>query len=303
MVMKIDGSLGVTYPDGSVQNSQPSGRNRIVNGGMRIDQRRGGASATINTALPKYVVDHWATRSASGSFTAQRTGTPGNYALTLTATTSTDDVTLVQYVESEFIADLATKQVTLSFTASSSSVTTLPWAIFSANSVNDFTNRTLIANGNLTISSTPTRYQVTFTLSAAAANGISVYVSNGIVLSAGNTFVVTNVQLEEGTFATAFERELISSEIDKCQRYYETGTYKQFQSGGASCTGAVNFRTLKRIAPNVSPASLTYAAAPNGNYPPTSTEWVTNSSFGVNRSTDGQLAFTWYASAQLTAEV
>lgn len=55
------------------------GRNRIINGNMRVDQRNEGASVTINSATAAYTLDRWAGvgASADGVFTVIRsTSTP-----------------------------------------------------------------------------------------------------------------------------------------------------------------------------------------------------------------------------------
>jgi len=56
MSVAINGTNGVTYNDGSVQASAPVGKNRIINGDMRIDQRYSGSAATVSSG---YTVDRW----------------------------------------------------------------------------------------------------------------------------------------------------------------------------------------------------------------------------------------------------
>lgn len=51
MTTIVNGTTGVTFSDGSVQNTAAIGfRNRIMNGAMTIDQRNNGAASanTIN---------------------------------------------------------------------------------------------------------------------------------------------------------------------------------------------------------------------------------------------------------------
>ena len=56
MSVAINGTDGITYNDGSLQPSAPVGRNRIINGDMRIDQRNAGSVATVSS---DYTVDRW----------------------------------------------------------------------------------------------------------------------------------------------------------------------------------------------------------------------------------------------------
>jgi hypothetical protein len=69
MVMVIDGTQGITFPDTSKQyNSYYSFKNRIINGAMVIDQRNAGASITFNDGV--FPIDRWttvATQSSKGT--------------------------------------------------------------------------------------------------------------------------------------------------------------------------------------------------------------------------------------------
>ena len=56
MSVAIHGTNGVTYNDGTVQASAAIGKNRIINGDMRIDQRNAGVAATVGSG---YTVDRW----------------------------------------------------------------------------------------------------------------------------------------------------------------------------------------------------------------------------------------------------
>jgi len=52
-----------------------------------------------------------------------------------------------------------------------------------------------------------------------------------LVATNGATFYITGVQLEVGTVATPFEREIYSQTLAKCQRYYQTHSLFQSSSG------------------------------------------------------------------------
>jgi hypothetical protein len=48
--------------------------------------------------------------------------------------------------------------------------------------------------------------------------------ANSIVAVSGATLYITGVQLEVGTVATPFERQLWNNQLAQCQRYYIAGT-------------------------------------------------------------------------------
>jgi len=58
MSVKINGTDGITFNDGSLQQSAATGKNLIINGDMRIDQRNAGASVTITTNS-QYTIDRF----------------------------------------------------------------------------------------------------------------------------------------------------------------------------------------------------------------------------------------------------
>jgi hypothetical protein len=76
MTMILDGSLGVTFNDASLQPAAASPyvlKNKIINGAMVIDQRNAGAagSAAINTN--PFGVDRWSVYGdVNGKFTYQQ---------------------------------------------------------------------------------------------------------------------------------------------------------------------------------------------------------------------------------------
>ena len=62
MPVTINGTNGLTFPDGTVQSTvgYVPFRNRIINGDMRIDQRNNGASTTPSGASAgTYTLDRW----------------------------------------------------------------------------------------------------------------------------------------------------------------------------------------------------------------------------------------------------
>ena len=115
--------------------NNPSWRNRIINGDMRIDQRNAGASVTPTAAI--YTLDRWLTNNTQASkFSVQQNAgsvTPpagftsylGVTSLSAYSVTSTDFFSIIQAIEGFNTADFGwgsanAKTVTLSFWVRSS---------------------------------------------------------------------------------------------------------------------------------------------------------------------------------------
>jgi hypothetical protein len=92
MPISVNGANGITFSDGSIQNTGAAGfgfKNRIINGAMVIDQRNNGAATTTHVSYP---VDRWCIikDTSSGSFTIQQSSTaPAGFAKSLVFTVGT----------------------------------------------------------------------------------------------------------------------------------------------------------------------------------------------------------------------
>jgi hypothetical protein len=142
MSVTISGTAGVTFNDGSSQNTSAYGggfamRNRIINGAMVIDQRNAGASTNNAGGALTYSLDRWSYfGSGSSKFSIQQNAgsvTPpsgfknylGVTSLAATTVASTDLYLLQQPIEGLNTYDLDwgtanAKTVTLSFWVRSS---------------------------------------------------------------------------------------------------------------------------------------------------------------------------------------
>jgi hypothetical protein len=239
MPVSISGTNGVTFPDSSLQVAAASpyvNKNRLVNGSFAIDQRNVGASQTFTAAAAvAYTVDRWYGSCTGANITGQRVAgtSPNQYAYRFTGAASNTGTLFGQRIESFNTYDLISTTVTGSVTLKSSSITSVTWTAYYANSSDTFSSKTSIATGTLTINSTATRYSFSFDAGANAGNGIAIEFTTG-ALTATNTIHYENAQLEIGTSATPFERRLYNQELANCQRYY----YKQQATGAATFFGS-----------------------------------------------------------------
>ena len=256
----IDASQNVTFA-GSVNTPNTFGfKNRIINGGMVIDQRNAGASVTPNGV---YTLDRWvAYQSVASKYSLQQNAgavTPpvgfSNYlgitSLSAYSVVSGDAFTLRQSIEGFNIADLGwgtanASTVTLSFWARSSLTGTFggtlnnlgyvesypfTYTISAANTwekksitiAGDTTGTWATGNTNGVIVGWSLGAGTTFSGTAgswATATYTSATGAVSVVGTSGATFYITGVQLEKGSTATSFDYRDYGRELALCQRYY-----------------------------------------------------------------------------------
>jgi hypothetical protein len=267
MTVSISGSLGVTFPDSSLQTGAASPyvtKNRLVNGSFAIDQRNAGASQTFTAAAAvAYTVDRWYGSCTGANITGQRVAgtSPNQYAYRFTGAASNTATLFGQRIESFNTYDLISTTITGSVTLKSSSITSVTWTAYYANSSDTFSSKTSIATGTLTINSTATRYSFSFDAGANAGNGIAIEFTTG-ALTATNTLQYENAQIEVGTSATPFERRLYNQELANCQRYLfaiksseQSDTYCRFIQGdienSTSFTSGYTLPVRMRVTPTL----------------------------------------------------
>jgi hypothetical protein len=203
-------------------------RNKIINGGMEIDQRNAGNLKSITVGINDYSLDRWYGVCAGASVTHRRIPTTAprvSYLLRITGATGCTTTWVAQRIESSIASQLAGLPVILSFYAASNALTQIlagygtPINTQADNWSNSGTNNVQTVN----ITNTLTRYQISFTMPTEASRGLYIsFYSNG-PLTAGQTLDITGVQLEEGTTVTPFEQRPIGTELFLCQRYFEYG--------------------------------------------------------------------------------
>ena len=269
-------------------------RNRIINGGMVIDQRNAGASVAITT--PIYCPDRYQIRLVAGSgHTAQQvttapTGFRNSLKITVgtgAAPTSAQNGFIYQAIEGYNMADLGwgtanAQTVTVSFWVNSSVTGTYGFVLannaanrayvtsYTVNSANTWEYKTITIAGDTTGTWETTNgvgIQVIFDIGQGSARSYSASsswqandalgLSGGtkLVSTSGATFYITGVQLEKGTAATPFEQRLYGTELALCQRY-------AIQYGSAQLIGNGTVRTSGASAYMFFPTNVTMRATP-----------------------------------------
>jgi hypothetical protein len=123
--------------EGFLLNSyQPTLRNIFINGSFGIDQRRDGSSQTFTAAAAlAYSVDRWYGYCTGANVTGQRiAGTaPDQFFYRFTGATSNTLVGFGQRIEAANSFHFAGQTATLSVSLASSSLTSVTWTAFYAN--------------------------------------------------------------------------------------------------------------------------------------------------------------------------
>lgn len=248
-------------------------RNTIINGGFAIDQRNAGASQTITAAAAlAYTTDRWYSYCTGANVTGQRvTGTaPLQYNYRFTGATSNTAIGFGQRIEAANSFHYAGTTATLSAYIASSSLTSITWTLYYANSTDSFgtvasPTRTQIATGAFYITSTLTRYSVQIPVPAAATTGLELVFTSG-ALTATNTLTFGGVQLEANYQLTPFEQRPIGMELELCQRYYQKSTgnnttfigYGYADGNGTAYNATFPLRVTMRAAPTNSVLGTLY---------------------------------------------
>jgi hypothetical protein len=212
----------------NLTTNQPTFRNVFINGGFSVDQRNAGASQTITAgAALAYTVDRWYAYCTGANITGARVAgaAPSQFFYRFTGATSNTAVGFGQRIEAANCFHLANQNVTLGINIASTSLTSITWTAFYANTTDTFgtlasPTRTQIATGTFTVSSTLSRKTATFTVPSAATTGIEIVFTGGALLGS-QTLTYDDAQLEVGSVASAFEYRPIGTELALCQRYFQ----------------------------------------------------------------------------------
>jgi len=215
--------------------------NRIINGDFSVNQR--GFSSITESG--NFGHDRWKMLCTGGTTTySAQTAALGllpesnqNYARMVTTGQSTTGhfAKIQQHIED--VRTLSGKSATVSFWAWAGSGTPKIAVEYTQSFGTGGSSPVAIYAGQVTLSTTPTRYSVTVSLPSVSGKTIT---SDSCLImqlwtSAGSSFNsetgslgiqnttinIWGVQAEEGTSATAFKQESYADTLRACQRYYE----------------------------------------------------------------------------------
>jgi len=282
--------------NGAVYSTQPTFRNLIINGDMRIDQRNAGSAVTSATNV--YLTDRWQLQISGTTNTPsfqQVTDAPTGFQYSLKATSNgsetlptTDAVTPRQRIEGYNSAHLLygtanAKTVTISFWVKSSLTGTWNISInnssfnrsyvaeYTINSANTWEYKTVTIPGDTTgtwPTDNSTGLVLMFPVDAGTTLDGTVNTwlagsyrtssgTNRLLGTSGATWQITGVQLEVGSTATDFENLPYDVSLARCQRYYQP---VNAISGTAASTNALStnilFTVPMRATPSISVTSV-----------------------------------------------
>jgi hypothetical protein len=223
------------------------GRNRLINGDMRVSQRGTSFVAGANND-DTYNLDRWTLLSDGNDIVdvtqANVAPTAGLFSIGLDVETVNKKFGILQIIEQRNIVGMFNQPVTLSFSArtSGSSIGNLKAVILAWNGTADTVTSDVVSawggDGvtptwatnwtaentpqNLAPSNTWTRYSITATLDTASTNNVAVFIwCDDMTTTLGDFLYITDVQLEVGSLATPFERKTMSTVLGECERYFQ----------------------------------------------------------------------------------
>lgn len=218
----------VTIGGNAVSTTGGGSKNKIINGDFSIWQR--GTSFTSNDI---YTADRWwHVNDAVGSCSVTRVdistlGFGATYCLRAERTAGTNRWVVGTNLETTTLNQFRGKNITLSFKMRKGSALTSDVAVAlytgatEARYGNSIDGATLTVSNSSLNTSTFTTFSQTIAIPAGtAALGIKLEFSANQTGASGAYFDITDVQLEEGSFVTPFERRLYGQELTLCQRYY-----------------------------------------------------------------------------------
>ena len=257
-------ATGAVTLTGSLNTPNTFGfKNRIINGGMVIDQRNAGAAISVTGAAGFPVDRFYVSANVSGVISAQRSSTaPQGFTNSTSLTVTTARASIAagdvygcrQAIEGYNTADLGwgtanAQSVTLSFWVRSSITGTYSTSIFNA-----AFNRSYISTYTISVANTWEQKTITITGDTtgtwntdnsasltvywdlgsgstyygtagawAAVGAVRTSGSTNWISTLGATFYITGVQLEKGSTATSFDFRDYGRELAMCQRYYWKG--------------------------------------------------------------------------------
>ena len=204
-------------------------RNRVVNGDFAIDSEHQGAVVTVTAgAALKHVIDGWYAYCTGANVTFQTTTVAGRKRARFTGLAGNTAVGFAHRILAEDSADMASAFATLRMLLSSSSITTVNWGLYYANSTDSFgtvasPTRTTIQTGSFTITSTEAAFSAitSAALAAGATTGLELVITVGALLGS-QTLTIGDAQIEKGSIATPVF-EVLPKERQNLRCLYRAG--------------------------------------------------------------------------------
>lgn len=280
-------------------NNQDYGhKNFILNGDFQVWQR--GTSFVTPGTTGNYCADNWQyyrTSNAAGMTVSRQTNSNlrSIRAQRDSGNTNTGFYALGKSFESIETAKFAGKTVTLQFKAkcganfspiSSALNVTVQWGTGTEASImlTGFTGGGNIISYNQVLTSSFVTYTATFVVPSTATQFGIYWMATPIGTAGANDyFELTDVQLEVGSFATAFERRLYGMELLLCQRYHQ-------QSSGAAGSGVVQGGVLIGYPSSTNNANVGHKFPVIMRTTPTVTTYNNAGTVGLHQSGVGDVA-------------
>jgi hypothetical protein len=268
----MDASGNMTVA-GTVSGGTPTGgmRNKLINGGFDIWQR---GTSFSNWSSFSYLVDRWRI-GYDGTPANGRTLTRQSFALGQTDILDGDPTYYMEYTfpncgtpsnyirqDIEGVRTLAGKRATFSFWARTTTGTMSISAFIAQEFGTGGSPSAGVYPAATSYTATTTWQKFVFTTTMPSISGKTLG-TNGddrmwpAVLFPPNvagTIQLANMQLEEGSIATPFEKRPIGTELALCQRYYELlgpGGVGSSTTNLSSQNIGWNFKVTKRVTPTV----------------------------------------------------
>jgi len=221
---------------------QTSFRNMFINGNFIVNQRNSSGYTVVAGAALQYTVDRWYSYCTGANTTIDNSLYIGaKRRFQITGATGVTGFGFGQRVEASTTRN--SSNFTLSVTLQSSTLTSVTWTAYTANSIDSFgtlasPTKTQVATGTFVVSSGGTRSSATF--AASGSNGIEIVFSGGALI-ASQSLLVFDAQLESGSVATVFENRPMALEHSMCLRYYEKNYLYGVPAGFSTTSGIHEF--------------------------------------------------------------
>lgn len=238
--------------------------NAIINGNFDVWQRATAFSSTTTPANndDTYLIDRWNLVSDGNDVVdiSRDTDAPdgSKYSAKFDVETSAQFgiVQILENVETEKLND---KSVSLSFAVKSANISALRAAVLTWAGTADAPTSDVVGTwaatptwaANWTAENTPSDLTVTsswttvkienIAVDSATVNNLAVVIWTPSAETIGDIVYISQVQLNEGATAKAFEPKPLSEELTSCQRFYNKSYNYDVNPGTASTRGMVSF--------------------------------------------------------------